>query len=150
MTPRQLLHTIAQAEEVMEHLALEKENVQEFRQNLAKKIKCVFCEHKGRSLVETEQPWASYLISAVLIYLISYGSLLLIPFVFGILIRQIHRCPKCLNQIREESIFESLEDTILEVNLCQFGLLLKRRTLVKGLILIVSLLSFVYLYLGGS
>ncbi len=51
-----------------------------------------------------------------------------------------------MNEIREESVFESLNDNILEISLWQFGILVKRRTLMKGLLLITACLACWYFW----
>jgi hypothetical protein len=51
-----------------------------------------------------------------------------------------------MNEIREESVFESLNDNILEISLCQFGILVKRRTLLKGLLLMIATLACWYIW----
>ena len=78
--------------------------------------------------------------------LIGFFFLIFVPFVVGLLRKQMHRCPKCMNEIREESVFESLNDNILEISLCQFGILVKRRTLLKGLLLITAVLFCWYFW----
>lgn len=57
-----------------------------------------------------------------------------------------HRCPKCLNEIREESIFDSLNDNILEMSVFNFGILVKRRTLLKALIFVLACFACGYFW----
>jgi hypothetical protein len=58
-----------------------------------------------------------------------------------------HRCQKCLNEHKEDSIYATLDDNVMDVqlgNCC--GILVKRRSLVKSLVaaLMLALLFWVY------
>ena len=121
---------VAEAEEVINVLEFKQIQVEILKESHTKKIKCIYCEHVGRSICEVSQPWITYVVLLLLCLLVGWLSCCLFPFVLGILRRQIHRCPRCLNPIREESIFECLDDNILELSVCKFGILVKRRTLV--------------------
>ena len=59
----------------------------------------------------------------------------------GLLRKQLHRCPRCLNEIREESIFEALEENLIEIRVFKFGVLVKRRTLLKGLLFTICFMA---------
>jgi len=54
----------------------------------------------------------SYLVVLIFLVLLGWYGILLAPFLMGILRQHIHRCPKCLNAIKEKSIFSSLEDNV--------------------------------------
>jgi|LauGreDrversion4_2_1035121.scaffolds.fasta_scaffold461624_1 hypothetical protein len=75
-------------------------------------IVCPFCEHKGTSLIEERNTVISYLVIAIVLLLIGWYGLMLGPFIFGTLRQHIHRCPKCLNATKENSLFSSLEDNV--------------------------------------
>jgi transposase len=96
--------------------------------------------------VEEQQPWATYVIAISLYMLVGVWSILVFPFIVGLLRQQKHRCQKCLNYIKEVSIFESLEDNIFQVSFLNFGILVKRKTFLKGLllVLVVGLMLFIY------
>jgi len=111
-----------------------------------KKIKCPFCEHKGRSLMQESTPAFTYIIVVSLFFLLGIFSFLLTPMIFGILRQQIHRCPKCLNEIKEDSIFTTLDDDIMELSIGKVGLLVKRRTLVKSLLFVIFTGLFAYIF----
>lgn len=73
---------------------------------------CQFCENRGTSIIEERNTLVSYLVVIILIMCLGWYGLLLAPFCFGVLRQHIHRCPKCLNAIKEKSIFSSLEDNV--------------------------------------
>ena len=76
---------------------------------------CQFCEHRGHSLIEERNTMISYLVLIVLFLLIGWLSIFITPLAFGLLRQHIHRCPKCLNAIKEKSIFSSLEDNVRSI-----------------------------------
>ena len=78
----------------------------------SKKIMCPFCEQKGHSIIEERNSIISYLVVALIVMIFGWYGLLLTPFALGTLRQHIHRCPKCLNAIKENSIFSSLEDNV--------------------------------------
>jgi hypothetical protein len=66
--------------------------------------------------------------------------------VIGILRKQLHRCPRCLNEIREESIFEALEENLIEIRVLKFGVIVKRRILLKGLLFTIGFMACGYFW----
>jgi uncharacterized protein YqgC (DUF456 family) len=56
--------------------------------------------------------FVSYLVVIISIFVMGWYGLILMPFVLGLLRQHIHRCPKCLNAIKENSLFSSLEDNV--------------------------------------
>ena len=58
-------------------------------------------------------------------------SLLIMPCILGLLRDQNHRCPKCHNEIKEDSIFSSLDDNLVSFNVGSFGVLITKRVLLK-------------------
>ena len=111
-----------------------------------KRIKCPYCEHTGQSVLEESTPILAYLLSFALYLLIGFYAILLMPCIAGILRDQRHRCPKCHNEIKEDSIFSGLDDNIISFNFGTFGVLITRRTLIKTVIFIlcVGLATFAW------
>jgi hypothetical protein len=72
-------------------------------------------------------------------------TVLLFPCVCGIFRLQMHRCPRCLNEYKEDSIFSSLDDTVLDMSIGEyFGCMVKRRSLIKAFVFIlVSITAFI-------
>jgi hypothetical protein len=94
---------------------------------------------------ESVHPFAWAICLFLFIFLGLY-SLALAPFILGIFVQQKHRCPKCLNYIREDSVLNMLDDNILEVQIWSFGLLIKRRSLIIGLTWLVLMIVAYYLF----
>jgi len=78
---------------------------------------CPFCSHKGHSIIEEKNPILAYLVVTIFIFLIGWFGLFLSPMFMGILRQHIHRCPECLNAIKENSIFSALEDNVRVMHL---------------------------------
>ena len=70
---------------MLDELEHEQKKIVKFKRCQAKKIKCIYCEHKGRSIVEEQQPWATYVIALALYLLVGFWSILLFPFIVGLL-----------------------------------------------------------------
>ena len=84
---------------------------------------------------------------ACLWMMIGFLTIALVPCVCGIFRLQMHRCPRCLNEYKEESIFSSLDDNIIDMQVgTYFGILVKRRSLVKALVLALTCFFLFYLY----
>lgn len=72
-------------------------------------------------------------------------TILLLPFITGVLRQVRHRCQKCLNNFKAEGYFEQLNDKILEFEVYNFGVIIRRKTMVQGLVFVVACLL-----LGGA
>jgi hypothetical protein len=57
----------------------------------------------------------SYFVVLLLMLTLGWFGVLLTPFTLGILRQHIHRCSKCLNAVKEKSIFSSLEDNVSHI-----------------------------------
>lgn len=89
--------------------------------------------------MEERQPWLTYVVILALYVLLGLLSLIVIPFVVGIFRQQTHRCQKCLNHFKtNDSLFESMNDTILEFSIYNFGVIVRRKTLVKSLAFVLA------------
>ena len=100
----------------------------------AKRIKCCYCEHKGHSILEEYTPFYAYIICFIAYLVLGLYSLVILPCILGIFRDQKHRCPKCHNEIKEDSIFSCLDDNIISFNIGTFGVLVTRRTLIQALL----------------
>ncbi|CDW76028.1 UNKNOWN [Stylonychia lemnae] len=134
---------IEQAQMLMEQIQEAEEKIIRFHLGLAKQIKCQFCEHKGSSIIEERNTYTAYLLSIIVLILLGWFGILFVPFCLGLLRQQIHRCAKCLNAVKEKSLFSSLEDNILSLSIGKFGIIIKRRTLVKSFVFLL-LSSFIF------
>lgn len=75
--------------------------------------------------------------------------MLLMPCVLGLLRDQRHRCPKCHNEIKEDSIFSTLDENLLSFHVGSFGVLITKRVLLKLFLAVMcfGLVAAAYEYL---
>lgn len=136
---------------VMNELNKKERELIRFRLSQSKTIKCTYCDHKGQSMVEETTSILTYLFGAIFIimtwdYTGSYTyffffTLFVLPILAGIFRIQTHSCSNCLNEVKQQSIFEHLdmEDNIVEVQIASFAMIIKRRTLIYTFLVIVVL-----------
>ena len=126
-----------------------------FRLQGSKTIKCIYCDHKGQSMVHETTSVITYILSGIFMmftweYTASWlyiWSLLfiVIPFIGGIFRIQIHSCKNCLNEVKQSSIFNylDLDDNVFDMAIGNFALVIKRKTLLYSLcVVLAALLSF--------
>ena len=143
MTQLEAQAVLENAAQVMGELERQEQQIVQFRLGGAKTIKCIYCEHKGQSLVEESTSVITYLIFFIIVLMTwqstfagttLYFVLMLffvLPILGGIFRIQTHSCPKCLNEVKQNSIFEKLDmdDNICDIQVSNFGMIIKRRTL---------------------
>ena len=97
----------------------------------SQKIKCPFCDACSYSIVEYRASFLGYLISILAILVFGFVSIMIMPFLVSLTKQAIHRCAKCLNEVKNNSYFgfSSLEDKLLTFNIGNFGIILTRRYL---------------------
>ena len=70
---------------------------------------------------------------------------IVIPFIGGIFRIQAHSCQNCLNEVKQTSIFNylDLDDNVFDMSIGNFALVIKRKTLLYSLcVILTALLSF--------
>ena len=113
MSPEELMIMMAESAMVLDSLETQEREIKFFRMGITKRIKCPYCEHKGQSNLEESTPVYVYALCFILYLALGIYCVILFPCIVGILRDQKHRCPKCHNEIKEDSIFSSLDDSIL-------------------------------------
>jgi len=65
------------------------------------------------------------------------------PFIVGLTKQAVHKCAKCLNDVKQSSLFglNSLEDKVITAKLGNFGIILTRRYLLYIIFVIAAILS---------
>ena len=101
-------------------------------------MKCPYCEEKINSIVEERTPLIVYILCFASFMLLGYLGFLLFPCLAGVFRRLTHRCPKCLNEIREDFLFSSLDDEIISLQIGTFGILIKRKTFLNILLVFLA------------
>ncbi len=99
--------------------------------NSSTKVKCPFCDAVSFSIVEYKTSLLGYLVAILSILLFGFLSIILMPFLVSLTKQAIHRCAKCLNEVKNNSYFgfSSLEDKLLTFQAGKFGIILTRRYL---------------------
>ena len=78
------------------------------------KVKCPFCDAVSYSIVEYRGSLLGYLVAVLSILVFGFLSIILMPFLISLTKQAIHRCAKCLNEVKSNSYFgfSSLEDKV--------------------------------------
>jgi hypothetical protein len=110
------------------------------------KVKCPFCDAVSFSIVEYRTSFLGYLVAILAILVFGFLSIILMPFLVSLTKQAIHRCAKCLNEVKSNSYFgfSTLEDKVLQFSVGKFGILLTRRYL---LYIVVSITCGLLIYL---
>lgn len=76
------------------------------------KIKCPFCDSVSNSIVEYRPSVLGYLLTILAILVFGILSLMLLPLLVSVTKQAIHRCAKCLNEVKTNSYFglSSMQD----------------------------------------
>ena len=79
------------------------------------KVKCPFCDAVSYSIVEYRTSFLGYLVAVFSILIFGFLSIILMPFLISLTKQAIHRCAKCLNEVKSNSYFgfSSLEDKVI-------------------------------------
>lgn len=72
-----------------------------------------------------------YLISLIILFGLGWLSICILPLVLSLTKSAVHRCSKCLNEVKNSSLlgFNSLEDKVISFNIGSFGVILSRKYL---------------------
>ena len=78
------------------------------------KVKCPFCDAVSFSIVEYRTSFLGYLVAILSILIFGFMSIILMPFLVSLTKVALHRCAKCLNEVKSNSYFgfSSLEDKV--------------------------------------
>jgi hypothetical protein len=112
------------------------------------KVKCPFCDAVSFSIVEYKTSLLGYLVAILSILIFGFLSIILMPFLVSLTKSAIHRCAKCLNEVKSASYFgfSSLEDKLLTFQVGKVGVILTRRYLLYIVMTITCGLA-IYLFL---
>ena len=81
------------------------------------KIKCPFCDAVSNSIVEYRPSLLGYLLTMLAMLIFGFLSLILMPLLASLTKTAIHRCAKCLNEVKDNSYFgfSSMEDKLMAI-----------------------------------
>ena len=107
------------------------------------KIKCPFCDAVSLSIVEYKPSLIGYLVTILAMLLFGILSLILLPFLVSLTKSALHRCAKCLNEVKSNSYFgfSSMEDKLVSWQIGKFGIILTRKTLLYLVIVLTACLA---------
>jgi len=119
----------------------------EIYEEKSSKIKCPFCDAVSLSIVEYQPSILGYLLVTLAMLIFGFLALVLLPFLVSLTKISIHRCAKCLNEVKENSYFglSSMEDKLLSLQIGSFGIILTRRFLLYIVLVITAILA-IYIF----
>ena len=79
------------------------------------KVKCPFCDAVSNSIVEYRPSLIGYLITVLSMLLFGLIGFIMLPVLVNLTKSAIHRCAKCLNEVKTNSIFgfSSMDDKVV-------------------------------------
>jgi hypothetical protein len=100
------------------------------------------------SIVAYETNLLGYLLAIFGILVFGILSLLMMPFLVGLTKQAVHKCAKCLNDVKQTNLFglNNLEDKVIAKNIGNFGIILTRRYLLYIVMVIAAFLS-IYMFI---
>ncbi len=77
--------------------------------------------------------------------------MLLVPFLVGLTKQGVHKCAKCLNDVKASSMFglNSLEDEVIAKKIGDFGIILTRRSLLYLVMVLFTALG-IYVFIQAE
>lgn len=74
-------------------------------------------------------------------------SIFLAPFLMGLTKQAVHKCAKCLNDVKQASLLglDSLEDKVIAKNVGNFGVILTRKYMLYLAMIVAAILS-IYMF----
>lgn len=95
------------------------------------------------SIVEYKPSLIGYLVTILAMLLFGILSLILLPFLVSLTKSALHRCAKCLNEVKSNSYFgfSSMEDKLVSWQIGKFGIILTRKTLLYLVIVLTACLA---------
>jgi hypothetical protein len=112
------------------------------------KVKCPFCDAVSNSIVEYRPSLLGYLITILAILLFGIVGFILLPVLVNLTKYAIHRCAKCLNEVKTNSYFgySSMEDKLVMFSVGKFGVVLTRKLLLYAALVITAFMA-IYAFL---
>lgn len=84
-----------------------------------------------------------YLLTVLAMLVFGLLSMILLPFLVSLTKQSIHRCAKCLNEVKNNSYFgfANMEDKLVSLEVGKFGIVLTRRTLMYCVVVLTAMLA---------
>jgi hypothetical protein len=99
-------------------------------------------------VVAYETNLLGYLLAVFGILIFGMLSLLMMPFLVGLTRQAVHKCAKCLNDVKQSSLLglDSLEDKVIAKNFGNFGIILTRRYLLY-IVAVIAVFMSIYTFI---
>lgn len=106
-------------------------------------MKCPHCDSVTYSIVAYETNLLGYLLAILGIMIFGVMSFVMMPFLVGLTKQAVHKCAKCLNDVKESSLFglNSLEDKVIAKQIGNFGVIVTRRQLLYFIMVIMAFMG---------
>jgi len=114
----------------------------------SQKVKCPHCDSVSHSIVAYETNLLGYLLAVFAILIFGILSIFIMPFLVGLTKQAVHKCAKCLNDVKQANLFglNSLEDKVIAKQCGRFGIIVTRRQLLY-LALVASTVLGIYMFI---
>ena len=102
----------------------------------------------SNSIVEYKPSLLGYLLTLLAMLIFGFLALMLMPFLVSLTKTAIHRCAKCLNEVKDSSYFgfSSMDDKLMAVQVGSFGVILTRKLLLY-MVLVLSAMLSIYVFI---
>lgn len=122
------------------------------------KVKCPYCDSVSLSIVEYQPSLLGYLLVLLSMLIFGFMSLILLPLLVSLTKQAIHRCAKCLNEVKSNSYFgySSMDDKVsrqwydtlqlLSIQIGKFGVIFTRKQLLYSVIVMTACLA-IYVFI---
>ena len=106
-------------------------------------MKCPFCDAVSNSIVEYRPSLLGYLMTMLAILLFGILSLVLLPLLVSVTKQAIHRCAKCLNEVKTNTFFgfNSMEDQVMTFSVGKIGVILTRKMILYAIMVVTAMLA---------
>jgi hypothetical protein len=107
------------------------------------KVKCPFCDAVSNSIIEYRPSLLGYLLTMLAVLVFGVLSLILLPILVSLTKQSIHRCAKCLNEVKTNTYFgfSSMDDQVLTFSLGTFGCILTRKMMAYAALVVTAALA---------
>ena len=107
------------------------------------KVKCPFCDAVSNSIVEYRPSLLGYLLTVLAILIFGILSMVLLPILVSLTKQSIHRCAKCLNEVKTNTYFgfSSMDDKVMTFSVGTFGVILTRKMMLYAALVLTSVLA---------
>jgi hypothetical protein len=114
----------------------------------SEKVRCPHCDSVSYSIIAYETNLLGYLLAVLGILVFGVMSLIMMPFLVGLTKQGVHKCAKCLNDVKQANLLglNSLEDQVIAKKIGGVGIILTRRYLLY-IVMVLGAMLTIYMYI---